>query len=683
MSISLAIYGAKEDAGGWEPQYILNTPRPTVEDKDGSELQFEEKNLQHYYEITISECDVQYTIVHNEVKAFDASRIGRLKIAIQIPRGYRPANNISPYDILKEMNDLHWEKNMNASERRFNNLLVDGDVFVQALNKYALEKHIGSYRVMAGQIPAHIVLDEQQVRDLFTDVHYQEFRNYKKIIVAKSPETTGSYRINGLQVPRPMCIPIKVNDVFYKTVNTDEFEDQITINTLNVLNLPSDSYEPSILKFSISDLLKGENYKYVRFDAENECVICTPAIVEKSRLIHIRTNIALPNLNILRIFCNGMPAAIDNGCIVLKGRQINNPEFSIQTTHYAYSLINHGIHDDELYVELSVNQQMQAEYNSSPQITIKISNLNEVDKNRREFSLVITCLQNNATKKLKDYDLRHSTTVSLDPSWRNKDISIVGENKYYTLELGTPMMRVEPIGCSSAILYAKRRPFRVIYKKQLTIFVCLLLLTAAVFGFTKLMNGVWMRHDPINDCIESLKTELNKEDLSFEYITTTAETLLNQIDTHRQNNEKSCVTDQSIDSVKQKVSEYRKIIDFFKKESPDDAAIRDKIKMMKSNVNNYNYILQSVKDNLKNGLENNADYVGLVLKDKEENKLFDSFDDLQDLSEGKPQREKFVFKKPKNTEKHPKDVQKDKGGSKGGKDGKENKKPESEGAMEL
>ena len=60
-------------------------------------------NVPFYFTIFIEPRFTQYTIVHNNVKSFGAQRDGALKIAISIPAGYKLSNNISPYDVLMQV----------------------------------------------------------------------------------------------------------------------------------------------------------------------------------------------------------------------------------------------------------------------------------------------------------------------------------------------------------------------------------------------------------------------------------------------------------------------------------------------------------------------------------------------------------------------------------------------------
>ena len=164
----------------------------------------------YFFTIQTEQYQTVYKLIENDVRSFGSTRQGTLMIAFSVPRGYKLADGVSPYDVLIRLKDIFLEKNMRCKDEQADihefNKEIDEKVFEEVYKEYRLEISNTVYRQMNPNGPiARMKLSPEKTAELMCDVHYREFTTYSEVVVAENIDNQCKYDdLSSLPVPRPM-----------------------------------------------------------------------------------------------------------------------------------------------------------------------------------------------------------------------------------------------------------------------------------------------------------------------------------------------------------------------------------------------------------------------------------------------------------------------------------------------
>lgn len=164
----------------------------------------------YFFTIQTEQYQTVYKLIENDVRSFGSTRQGTLMIAFSVPRGYKLADGVSPYDVLIRLKDIFLEKNMRCKDEQADihefNKEIDEKVFEEVYKEYRLEISNTVYRQMNPNGPiARMKLSPEKTAELMRDVHYREFTTYSEVVVAENIDNQCKYDdLSSLPVPRPM-----------------------------------------------------------------------------------------------------------------------------------------------------------------------------------------------------------------------------------------------------------------------------------------------------------------------------------------------------------------------------------------------------------------------------------------------------------------------------------------------
>ncbi len=238
-------------------------------------------NVPFYFTIFIEPRFTQYTIVHNNVKSFGAQRDGALKIAISIPAGYKLSNNISPYDVLMQVDQrfraAFLKEGFQPGTFQYAKENITSDelqrVIYPVIDQYStMLVNVGaSHRPMKQGGPvAFVMCDAARIKELFRDVQYPEFASYGEIVVADAVTPTPA--LAKLQIPRPVNYEVWLNGVRKQVVADPNQPVEFGIHSIAAN--PA-YYTVAPVRFTVSQLLQGATFPGVRLDRGKERVEVT------------------------------------------------------------------------------------------------------------------------------------------------------------------------------------------------------------------------------------------------------------------------------------------------------------------------------------------------------------------------------------------------------------------------
>lgn len=99
--ISVKVCGSPAPSLGYETLIMWNSPNIEVKDRNYEGMG---KNS-YFFSICIEQKQIVYSLIKNHIRAHGAIRQSNLTIALSIPRGYRLAGGVSPYDALIDLKD--------------------------------------------------------------------------------------------------------------------------------------------------------------------------------------------------------------------------------------------------------------------------------------------------------------------------------------------------------------------------------------------------------------------------------------------------------------------------------------------------------------------------------------------------------------------------------------------------
>ena len=390
--ITLAIFGNQNSNSGFQPLYWINSPAQQLENLVPPGM---EENP-YFFVIETGPLFTQFTLIQNHVSSYMSSRPGVLKMAIGIPKGYRLANGVSPMDVLLGVRKIFidtcmTQKSALTESYNFNDKLVEPDQLISYIDSFELQPAISQHREMTGTEDALMLLDKDTTASLFKDVQYQEFTNYRRIIVAeKGNASTYKTQLTGLEIPRKPQLKLNINGqpVAWPVVNYYE-------DTTNVeLSLNKRCWEYTPVSFNVNDLLGHEINDpgagvHVYVDNASETVVCNITPRKKRKTIKIIVNGCddakdfTPLLTILVGPKRRLERVAADGTITLEGNDIlyfYTKELKAQYQGKDYVITRQTLADDSLTIDvephkvsqpLSIPQQNTVQTQSATQATIQ------------------------------------------------------------------------------------------------------------------------------------------------------------------------------------------------------------------------------------------------------------------------------------------------------------------------
>lgn len=266
--ISLKVCGRPHENSGFNPLVYFNSPLFDVPDTVYSGF----NEVSYFFSIIIEKTQVVYTLIMNNVRSCRGFRLGNLKIAMSIPKGYKISNGKTPYDTLISIKDFIITSCMTCKDPirlvyEFNSGIISPTLLDDIAREFPLESATGPYHPMSlGGPKGYITLPEEQISLLLSDVQYAEFSPYGEIVVAQSVQATNYTPIVNLQVPRKSRFAIIVDGV--EDGYVEEPNEEIPVRGKK----DSKYYDNYQFSFCISDIRNGKNIPNVKIDEEKETI---------------------------------------------------------------------------------------------------------------------------------------------------------------------------------------------------------------------------------------------------------------------------------------------------------------------------------------------------------------------------------------------------------------------------
>lgn len=283
--ISLKVCGNPHSNSGFMPIASFNSPMFDITDSvysgfDGNSF---------FFSFKIERTQVVYKLIKNNVRSYQAIRPGSLFIAIAIPKGYKLAGGVTPYDVLIDLKDNFLSLCMTCRDSitdtyEFNNVITNPAVLDGVAQKYLLESCRGPFHPMTPGGPiGFLTAPDDKIRQCLGDVQYSELSSYSEVIIASSVKETSYPYIANLAIPRASRF-LRIID----GLETGYIDD---LTATNVISGKEDTryFDNFKISFSIAELKAGKNVPNVIIDEENETVSIDtkPLSSPKSRTVAI------------------------------------------------------------------------------------------------------------------------------------------------------------------------------------------------------------------------------------------------------------------------------------------------------------------------------------------------------------------------------------------------------------
>lgn len=267
--ISVKVCGSPAPSLGYETLIMWNSPNIEVNDRNYEGMG---KNS-YFFSICIEQKQIVYSLIKNYIRAHGAIRQSNLTIALSIPRGYRVAGGVSPYDALIDLKDTFLQECLICRDEiletyEFKEERPALDVLDETAKKYPLVECPSLWHIMPKSAPIGcLITAENSVKDLMRDVQYQEFEKYSEVLVADT--INGSFKftpIVGLEIPRKPEYNIIVDGKQCR--KTNNIKERISISFAN----DGRAYRCKEICFTINDLLNGVKIPGFTLDGEKETI---------------------------------------------------------------------------------------------------------------------------------------------------------------------------------------------------------------------------------------------------------------------------------------------------------------------------------------------------------------------------------------------------------------------------
>lgn len=267
--ISVKVCGSPGPILGYETLIMWNSPNIDVKDRNYEGMG---KNS-YFFSICIEQKQIVYSLIKNYIRAHGAIRQSNLTIALSIPRGYRLAGGVSPYDALIDLKDTFLQECLICRDEiletyEFKEERPPLDVLDETAKKYPLVECPSPWHIMPKSAPIGcLITAENSVKELMRDVQYQEFEKYSEVLVADT--INGSLKftpIVGLEIPRKPEYNIIVDGK--QRCKTNNIKERISISLGN----DGRAYRCKEICFTVNDLLNGVKIPGFTLDGEKETI---------------------------------------------------------------------------------------------------------------------------------------------------------------------------------------------------------------------------------------------------------------------------------------------------------------------------------------------------------------------------------------------------------------------------
>ena len=509
-NISLKICGNQHSNSGFQPLVLFNSPESLIiEDKGYGGF----SENAYYFSIKIKENHVHYKLIMNNVSSYQAKREGALVIAIAIPKGFKLANEKSPYDVLIKLKDEFVSKCMILKNGKFEFLdgRIEPNLMDDTARSFELEIYNGPYYPMNGiGSTACVKLEDAQIRQLLIDVQYSVFANYGEILVANKVNSTDYHLLAGLQIPRISEYAIYVDGILKSR------ESNLTKTLIYSGNKDSNYYDNRELKFSIEELKAGKSFDGVTFDEYKEDIHISLANYSTPRKHTLYLKFTPENLQdkVMALRNNFVLQYENKRCSLnkdlsfsLQGEEIasshklsfyinNQSKFSIKNTFLAGDFFNVTIEEivpnvvqpititQELKMPnresdcLEINLQLKdddyaLDFNKSREIQVKIYEKNEMDIPLQSTRLWFSSIQKQIW----------SSTLVIPKTWHNVVLQFACGDYIYTSKKTISNYKSGAIDLKNQDFYRERKPLKDKFKRYI-IYIALIitLLIGIVIG---------------------------------------------------------------------------------------------------------------------------------------------------------------------------------------------------------
>lgn len=313
--ISVRVYGNPSSNSGYQPIVLFNSPQFALADQEYGGIQ----QNSYFFTFKVEPTQTIFRLVKNNVHSKGASREGTLFIAISIPKGYKLAGGLSPYDVLIRLKDKFIESCMTLRDPlvgsyEYTSDIINPNVLDDTASMFTLVPYRGPHRSMNvnGNSVGCIEADESKIAQLFRDVHYGEFANFSEIIVAPSVQSSSYVRIPNITIPRVPQYSLMENGMVLQVIT-----DSKAVLTINGGRDPR-FYNNSEVKFSVDDLLSGKSVTGLQIDIENEVITCDRSVLSTPKQHRVKITVMPQEMankvrpSDLAINCNGVHLPLNN-----------------------------------------------------------------------------------------------------------------------------------------------------------------------------------------------------------------------------------------------------------------------------------------------------------------------------------------------------------------------------------
>ncbi|MCM1152426.1 MAG: hypothetical protein NC328_02065 [Muribaculum sp.] len=323
--VPFMIYGNPLSNAGYNPIFYFNKPTFTAPgDLSPAGMMAND----YYFTVTISPAFVTVVLIQNNVRSAGASREGILKLAMAVPKGYRVAAGQTPYEVLKAMRDAFVATYMepyrlgDTSGFRYKANMPGQEPLNAVLDRFSLEPALLPHRVMTGSSPALLKVPAAMMHDLFADLQYPEFSQFKEIVVGQQGALTPVIQVSS--IPRRPNWKLLVNNMPMSWGNISNiYTDEIDIKS----DKDPRYYNDAAITFTIDDARLGA-VKNVTVDEVAELVKVSLHPTEKERIVPVIVEgLDRPDsqmaMSQLALFADGKRVSAAKGTVALRGKEID------------------------------------------------------------------------------------------------------------------------------------------------------------------------------------------------------------------------------------------------------------------------------------------------------------------------------------------------------------------------
>lgn len=338
-SISFSIWGNKFSSDGYQ-QLLRIGSVGALEDVVYPE--FTDNGV--YFSVINKTDKVVYALTKSNISSYDGGRVGRLRIGIAIPKGFRISQARSPYALLKELYDHYCVGYLRiiGNSTQFKQELERSEEFKEIFDRYPLEVYNGPWKPMKEEASAkaYVILSEDKIAALFKDTQYDELQEFNELIVASAGSSMQFAKLN-LEVPRVKKYKVYRNGEFYTTVTGRSF----------AVTAPESSrrgyrFLPAMVSTDIDKLSDGKSMNFdgcaVRLNEMDETIHCD--FSEKA--VEVSCRVTLDGAAESRLYSKltiqaGFAAPIginEDGTFKVSGNDLNS-EWTIKCADPSYELL--------------------------------------------------------------------------------------------------------------------------------------------------------------------------------------------------------------------------------------------------------------------------------------------------------------------------------------------------------